>query len=380
MKCPLSEKGCGGCRGIEKPYGELLKEKTDRIRTLFPDALPVTGMEDPRYYRNKILRTFADGKSGLYHGLYRAGTHQVISVKKCLLENEQAAAAAGTALELLSRMQIKAYREDFKRGVLRHLQVRRGHRSGQMLVTVITGSEALEGGREFAVQLMRRCPQVKGVIHNINPRGDSAVLGYRSRMLAGRDEMWDTMSGLQVCLNSRSCYQINTAQAEKVYARAIAFADLSPSDTVLDAYCGVGIMGMRAARKAGSVTGIEITDDAVKCAQRAARINRIDNIRFLRGDTARVLQKEDIRPSVILTDPPRAGCSEDFLGSVLHCAPKRIVYVSCNPETLRRDADILIQGGYRIGSVQPFDMFPYTDHVETVCCLYHQKKAFITVP
>ena len=380
MKCPLSEKGCGGCQGISEAYGELLKRKSERFRSLFPDALPALGMEDPRFYRNKVLRTFANGKSGLYHGLYRTGTHQVISVRRCLLENEQAAHIAQTALDLLSGMGLRAYREDFGSGILRHLLIRRGYHSGQALVTVITGSEKFEGGREFALQLMQACPEVKGVIHNINPRGDSAVMGYRSRILAGRDEIWDTMNGLRVFLNSRSFYQVNTAQAEKLYALAIELAGLSPSDKVLDAYCGVGLLGMLAARKAGQVTGIEIIQDAVACARKTAQYNRIENIRFLKGDTAELLHKADLRPSVVFMDPPRAGCSADFMNAVLSCAPSRIVYISCNPETLRRDADLLIQGGYYMEKVQPVDLFPYTEHVETVCLLYHRRKDFISVP
>ncbi|MBO4836431.1 MAG: 23S rRNA (uracil(1939)-C(5))-methyltransferase RlmD, partial [Clostridia bacterium] len=366
MKCPLSEKGCGGCQGIDEAYGELLKRKSDRFRRLFPDALPALGMEDPRFYRNKVLRTFANGKSGLYHGLYRTGTHQVISVRRCLLENEQAAHIAQTALDLLSGMGLRAYREDFGSGVLRHLLIRRGYHSGQALVTVITGSEKFEGGREFALRLMQLCPEVKGVIHNINPRGDSAVMGYRSRILAGRDGIWDTMNGLRVFLNSRSFYQVNTVQAEKLYARAIEFAGLSPSDTVLDAYCGIGILGMLAARKAGQVTGIEIVPDAVDCAQKTAQFNHIGNIRFLKGDTAEILNKTELLPSVVFMDPPRAGCSAAFLSAILGYAPSRIVYISCNPETLRRDTDLLIRGGYRMEKVQPVDLFPYTEHVETV--------------
>ena len=369
MNCPFAAKGCGGCAGIAEKYGDLLRAKDEAVRRLFPEALPIKGMEDPRGCRNKVLRSFANGKTSLYHGMYRAGTHQIISVNRCLMENARANEIANIALDLLAEMGLPAYREDFHRGVLRHMQVRRGHASGQALVTVITGGEAFPGGREFAVRLMERCPDVKGVIHNINPRGDSAVMGYRSRVLAGRDELWDSMCGLQVCLSSRSFYQVNTAQAEKLYRCAVDFAALTPADTALDAYCGVGVIGMLAAQKAGHVTGIELIPDAVAGARRSARRNGIGNIDFICGDTAKALEKGGLSPTVIFMDPPRAGCSEVFLRGAAARRPKRIVYVSCNPATLRRDADFLEANGYKLNKVQPFDLFPYTEHVETVCLL-----------
>ena len=372
MFCPFAQKGCGGCAGIAEKYGDLLRAKEASFRRLFPDALPIVGAQEPRGCRNKVLRSFANGKSGLYHGLYRTGTHQIISVNRCLMENERANRIANEALALLADMRLPAYREDFHKGVLRHMQVRRGHTSGQALVTVITGGEDFPGGREFAARLTERCPDVAGVIHNINPRGDSAVMGYRSHVLAGRDLMWDRMCGLDVCLNHRSFYQVNTVQAEKLYARAVEWANLTPRDTLLDAYCGVGIIGMLAAKTAGHVTGIELVADAVACAKRAARRNGIENIDFLCGDTARMLGQGSLSPSVVLMDPPRAGCSEAFLRAVTACAPSRIVYISCNPLTLRRDADLLQTAGYRLDAVQPFDLFPYTGHVETVCLLTHK--------
>ena len=369
MNCPFAAKGCGGCSGIAEKYGDLLKEKNAAFKRLFPLAQPIVGMQEPQRYRNKVLRSFANGKTSLYHGMYRAGTHQIISVNRCLLENQRANEIANIALDILAGMGISAYREDFHRGILRHMQVRRGHASGQALVTVITGGEEFRGGKEFASALTERCPDVRGVIHNINPRGDSAVMGFQSHVLAGRDEIWDTMSGLDVCLTSRSFYQVNTIQAEKLYRRAIDLARLSPADAVLDAYCGVGLIGMLAAKQAGRVTGIELGSDAVRCARKAARRNQITNIDFICGDTAQALKSGGLRPSVVFMDPPRAGCSQAFLDGVIACAPARLVYISCNPSTLRRDVDILQKTGYRLDVVQPFDLFPYTAHVEAAALL-----------
>lgn len=373
MNCPIADKGCGGCRDIGARYGDLLKAKNAAYQRLFPGAEPIVGAENPRGYRNKVLRSFANGKSSLYHGIYRAGTHQIVSVRRCLIEDERANEIANMALELLEKRGLPAYREDFHKGVLRHMQVRRATRSGQALVTVITGGEDFPGGKEFAAELMERCPDVKGVIHNINPRGDSAVMGYRSHVLAGRDEIWDTLGGLRVCLTSRSFYQVNTAQAEKLYARAIEWAGLSPADRVLDAYCGVGLIGLLAAKKAGKVTGIEIVPDAIACAKKAAKVNKIDNIEFLCGDAGKALNGKELRPDVVFMDPPRAGCSKEFLQQVIQAAPGRIVYISCNPQTLRRDVDLLQRAGYRMEKAQPYDLFPYTDHVETVVLMSRVK-------
>lgn len=366
MNCPLKEKGCGGCTGIERMYGALLREKEAQFRRLFPQALPMIGMEDPRFYRNKVLRAYANGRSSLYHGIYRRQTHQIVSVKYCLLENKRANEIANIVLELLTARRIPAWREDFHRGVIRHLQIHRAHVTGQALVTLVTGSEELPGGEEIARQLMQKCPDVRGVIQNINSRDSSAVLGFRNKLLAGRDEIWDEMCGLHVCLTSRAFYQVNTVQAEKLYAKAIEFAALTPQDTVLDAYCGVGMIGMLAAAKSGQVVGIELVRDAVECARRAARVNRIDNIRFICGDACKALQDEAFKPSVVFLDPPRAGCSQAFLEALAHNRPDRIVYVSCCPETLRRDADILECSGYRPEKIQPIDLFPYTAHTEAV--------------
>lgn len=365
--CPPKSRGCGGCLKIEKDYDVYLQEKQASLRALFPDALPILPAEDPFRYRNKVLRTFADGKSELYFGMYKGGTHQVISVKECLLENKQANRIANTALELLSGMGLPAYREDFHRGFLRHMQVRRGHATGESLVTVVTGKSDFPRGREFARKLMTLCPNVKGVIQDFNDRSTSAVLGFRDRVLYGKDEIWDEMCGLKVCLTSRTFYQVNTAQAEKLYRFAVDSACLTKDDTVLDAYCGVGLIGMLAARQAGQVTGVEIVAPSIACAKKAARENGIGNIRFLCADAGKALTENPDMYSAVFVDPPRAGCSPEFLRALIAGAPKRIVYISCCPETLKRDLEILQKNGYHPGPVQPFDMFPYTEHCECVC-------------
>ncbi|MBR5230647.1 MAG: 23S rRNA (uracil(1939)-C(5))-methyltransferase RlmD [Clostridia bacterium] len=374
MKCALAEKGCGGCENLHRMYGDLLTEKQETFRRLFPECETIVGAENPCYYRNKVLRTFANGRESLFAGFYRGGTHQILSVKRCLLENKRLGQIADIAVSLLAEMQLSAYREDFGRGILRHMQLRIAPRSGQVLVTIITGGESFPGGAEFAQKLMGKCPEVSGVTHCVNERRTNAVMGFKHKVLAGRDEIWDTLCGLKVCLTSRAFYQINSPQAEKMYRRAVEWAELTKEDHVLDAYCGVGLIGQIAAGEAGRVTGVEIVKPSVECAQKSARVNCIKNIDFICADAPKALEGGKVKPTVILVDPPRAGCDKKFLEAAVHAAPRSIVYISCNPETLRRDVDYLEKHGYVLERVQPYDLFPYTPHTEAVALLRKNKK------
>ena len=369
MKCTLAEKGCGGCENLHKMYGDVLRAKGEAFKKLFPQAENIVGAHDPCYYRNKALRTFANGRESLYAGFYKAGTHQVLSVKRCLLEDKRLGQIADIAVEMLAEMRLPAYREDFGKGVLRHMQLRRAHESGQVLVTIVTGTADFPGGVEFAERLMQKCPEIRAVTQSVNDRRTSAVMGFQHKVLAGRDEIWDTLCGLKVCLTSRTFYQVNSQQAEKLYSRAIEWAQLTESDEVLDAYCGVGLIGQLAAKQAGHVTGVEIVKPSVECAKASARVNRIGNIDFICADAPKALENGKIKPSVVLVDPPRSGCEKRFLDAVAQADPSRIVYISCNPETLSRDVDLLKKSGYQLERVQPFDLFPYTGHTEAVALL-----------
>ena len=369
MQCPYFNKGCGGCSGLDLPYEATLRKKEEKLRELFPDALPIIPADKPLHYRNKSLRTFSGGKGKLISGIYRAGTHQVVEVRECMLESRRSCQVLCAATDLLRDMGLNAYNEDTGKGVLRHMQLRRAPTTGEILLTVITGSDVFPGGKEFARAIMKRFPEIKGVIHNINNRDSSAVLGFRDQLLAGRDEIRDIMCGMTAVLTSRAFYQVNTPQAEKLYRMAVEYAAPRGNETILDAYCGVGLIGMLAAGAGGNVTGIELVKPSVECAKKAARLNGLDNIRFICGDVLKALKDPEQRFDTILADPPRAGFSESFTGAVLQHKPKKIVCVSCNPETLARDLKVLTENGYSASPVQPVDLFPYTEHVETVCLL-----------
>ena len=369
MQCPYFTKGCGGCGGLDVSYEETLAKKQEAIRKLFPDALPILPADKPLHCRNKSLRTFSGGKGRLISGIYRAGTHQVVELRECALESRRSCQILSAATDLLRDMGLSAYNEDTHRGVLRHMQLRRAPATGEVLLTIITGCDVFPGGKEFAAAIMKRFPEIKGVIQNVNDRDSSAVLGFRDKLLAGKDEIRDVMCDLHAVLTSRSFYQVNTPQAEKLYRLAVSYADPLPNETLLDAYCGIGLIGMLAARSGGQVTGIELVRPAIECAKKAARLNGLDNIRFLCGDAVKALHDPSARYDTVLVDPPRAGLSDAFTRALIAHAPAKIVYVSCNPETLARDLSLLTSAGYTASPVQPVDLFPFTPHLETVVLL-----------
>lgn len=369
MKCPLTEKGCGGCVEIAVPYGEHLKCKQTMVQKLFPQALPIVGMEDPRFYRAKVLSTFANGRSGLYSGIYAANSHRVLSVGYCLLHDKRADEIVRTVREMLAGTGLKAYNEDAGTGTLRHMLVRRAAGTGEVLLTLVTAGDELPDGKAIAARIVETCPDITSVVQNINPRKTSAVLGFRERVLYGPGYIDDVLMGMQFRISSRSFYQVNSRQTEKLYRKALDLAALKGGEEVVDAYCGTGTIGILAAPHAAHVTGIEFNADAVKNAVENARLNGLENVSFLRGDAGRILREKQLAADVLFVDPPRAGCDRVFLEALCAAKIPSVVYISCNPETQARDVKFLSRHGYRLESVQPVDMFPWTAHVESVALL-----------
>ena len=370
--CRARESGCGGCPYLDIAYPEQLKKKQALAKkhlSTFGKPRSILGMEDPNHYRNKAIATFAMDKSGLVSGIYREGSHEVVSVTQCLLHapqtDEVLAAALGTARE----MNIKAYDEDRHTGVLRHVLVRRGHISGQIMVVLVTATSHLPAKEEFVKRLVAKHPGIVTVVQNINPRQSSAVLGFVEHVLYGPGRIEDTLCGLNFLISPRSFYQVNSVQTEVLYNEAIRMAELNGDDTIIDAYCGIGTLTLCAAQKAGQAIGIEVNPAAVTNAIRNTRNNGISNACFIKGDAGRVMTdmaQLGKTADVVFMDPPRAGASEEFIWSVSALAPKKIVYVSCNVETQARDLKLFHHRGYRVRAIQPVDMFPHTEHVECV--------------
>ena len=406
--CPVS-RACGACQQVDVPYAQQLADKDARVAELFAGVADVSalrsiiGMDDPFHYRNKVVSPYApgrklpggdgrgakaagkrdgraagkrDGKRGqgerreVLCGMYAAGTHRIIPTDGCLIENEEAKRIIRAVRDLMGRFGIEPYREDAGTGFLRHAVVRVGHTSGGILVTLVTNGREFPGSKAFCRELVKRCPTITTVVQNVNERQTNVILGEREQTLYGPGFILDKLCGLSFRISSRSFYQVNAVQTEVLYRRAIELAHLSKTEVVVDAYCGTGTIGLVAAQQgAAQVIGVDSVTSAIRDARENARHNGVENARFVAadaGDFMRELAAQGERVDVLLMDPPRAGSSEEFLGAAVQLAPSRIVYISCNPVTQVRDLAFLRERGYVVRAVQPVDMFPHTEHIETI--------------
>lgn len=373
----IYEKKCGGCRYLSCTYEEQLKKKQEMIRReleQFPELKrkihPMTGMENPWHYRNKVTAAFGrDKKGNPISGVYQKGTHHVLPVESCLIEDELSDRIIGTIRGMLRSFKIKVYDEDTGYGLLRYVLVRRGFSTGQVMVVLVTASPVLPSKRNFTQALLQAHPEITTVVQNVNTRTDSMILGDRQQVLYGKGYIEDVLCGYRFRISPASFYQINPIQTEKLYRKALELAALTGKETVIDAYCGIGTIGLAASAHAGSVTAIELNPDAVQDAIGNAKRNGVRNVRFVKGDAGDVISRmaaEGAKADVLFMDPPRNGSTEQFLRSAARLGPDRIVYISCNPETLGRDLKILRGLGYAAREAWGVDMFPWVGHTECV--------------
>lgn len=377
MTCPISYK-CGGCDFSDRPYSEELYSKQQYVRhqvASFGPVAPIMGMDSPLHYRNKVQAVFGYDRSGqIISGLYRKGSHMLVPVRDCELEFEEAASILSSIRRLMKSFHLAPYNEDSFKGDLRHVLLRKGHNSGQILVVLIFGNPYFKSKKEFVKTLLQQHPEITTVCFQVNDEKTSMVLSEkRIETLYGDGYITDTLCGLEFRISPASFYQINSSQTERLYEVAIRMARLTGNERVLDAYCGTGTIGLCAARKAREVVGVELNEEAVKDAVENAKRNNISNASFITAD-ASVFCKEMAKAKehfdVAFLDPPRSGSDERFLASLIRLAPDTIVYISCNPETQRRDLRYLLSfGPYKVYGSQPVDMFPRTEHVENVVLL-----------
>lgn len=373
-KCPVANR-CGGCQYMGMPYEKQLVLKQEKVQNLFPtykEIQPVIGMENPAYYRCKVQAAFGWQKGKVISGTYEAASHRIVPVDECLLEDQQADAILATVRKLMTSFKIMPYNEDRRTGVMRHVLIRKGYFSGQILVVLVTGSYQFPGKNNFVAALCKAHPEITTVIHNINGAKTSMVLGEQSKTIKGPGFITDQLLDCTFRISAGSFYQVNPIQTEKLYSQALQMAELSGTDSVLDAYCGTGTIGILAAKAVKTVIGVELNRQAVQDAIINAKINQVQNIRFVCDDAGKFLQKAAAKnevPEVVIMDPPRAGSDEAFLSALVYASPKKVVYISCNPETQARDVRYLTKHGYKITNMQPVDLFPNTDHVENICCL-----------
>lgn len=374
-ECPVYKK-CGGCQLLHMDYEKQLAWKKQQVAELlkpYGKLEGIIGMEEPKYYRHKVHAVFGmDGRGHSVSGVYREGTHQIVPVDTCLLENQKADAIIRTVRKLLKSFKIKVYDEDTGYGLLRHVLVRVGYRTGQIMVILVLRSPILPSKNHFVEALRKEHPQITTVVVNVNDKRTSMVLGDKEQVIYGPGYIEDELCGKTFKISPKSFYQVNPAQTEILYQKAVEFASLSGKETVLDAYCGTGTIGMIAADKAGKCIGVELNKDAVRDAIAGAKRNGIANIRFYQADAGEFMEElagSREKVDVVLMDPPRTGSSEQFLSSLTKLGPKKVVYVSCNPETLARDLKFLCGKGYRMQRGVAVDMFPFTRGIECVCLL-----------
>ena len=377
--CPYAKK-CGGCDYQGISYEEQLKKKQSYIRKLmepYGKVQPIIKMADPYHYRHKVQAAFDCTRRGqIVAGVYQKNSHDVVDIESCQIENEEADAIIRDVKNMLRSFRIKTYDEDTGYGLLRHVLVRKGYHSGQIMVVLVLADAILPSKNNFVKALRKNHPDISTVVINVNDKRTSMVLGERNITVYGKGYIEDSLLGCTFRISPNSFYQVNPKQTEILYKKAIDCAGLTGKETVIDAYCGTGTIGLIASKSAKQVIGVELNKDAIRDAITNAKRNDIHNVRFYNQDAGEFMvemaQKGE-HADVVIMDPPRTGSDEAFLSSVVRLAPKRVVYVSCGPESLARDLKYLTKHGYRMKECTPVDMFPFTRHVETVVLLSQQK-------
>lgn len=371
--CPIVNK-CGGCQYIGMDYKKTLAMKQNYIEKLlgkFGKIEPIIGMDDPYYYRNKVCSTFQHKDKGeIISGIYKEGTHKVIPVEKCFIEDEKADEIIATIRSMLKSFKITAYNEDSGYGLLRHVLIRTGKNTGQIMVILVTSTVVFPSKKNFAKALKAKHPEITTIIQNINPEDTTMVLGKRNEVIYGKGYIEDILCGKKFRLSPNSFYQVNPIQTEKIYKLAIEYAGLTGNETVIDAYCGIGTIGLVSSDYAKSVLGVELNKDAVKDAIINSKINECDNIRFFANDAGKYMTQmaaSNEHADIVFMDPPRSGSTTVFIDAIHKLAPSKVVYISCGPESLKRDLEYFIKKKkYIIKHIRPVDMFAFTKEIETV--------------
>ena len=373
-ECKYAKK-CSGCQLQNLSYEEQLRLKQVKVIRLIGRLCHVDeiiGMEDPLNYRNKTQTIFGVKEGKIISGIYQSTAKKIVAVDDCMLETKEANEICKTLRKLFTSFKIKPYDFKTRAGFIKHVLVRKGFNSGEILVVLVTAKGEFKSTRSFVNELVRRHPNITSIVWNINPTDTALFLGEKSEVLYREGYINESLCGLNFRISPRSFFQVNTVQAEVLYKKAKEFADLRDNEVVVDAYCGTGTIGLSMADSAKKVIGVELNKDAVKDAKENAKLNGISNAQFFNGDAGDFmvdLANKNETVDILIADPPRAGCSIKFLKSTVKLKPKRMVYISCNPETLARDLHYLVKNGYKVDKAQPVDMFPYTNHVEVVVSL-----------
>lgn len=382
--CPVFEK-CGGCDFMHIKYSHQLKIKSNivtgnlqRIGGIYEDEYEydgIVGAENTLNYRNKSQLPVGRLKGEAILGFYSKGSHDIVPASSCLIQQESINTAARIFTEYANKNKLSIYDEKTHRGILRHLYIRTGNNTGEMLLTIVTNSAKPLPDTDYLIQSLQDHLDIKGVIQNINIEKTNLILGKENRIIHGENSITSMIGELKFKISMESFFQINPEQTYKLYSKALEYADLTGKETVFDLYCGAGSISLFLAKKAKNVIGVEIVEKAIENARENARINQIENAEFYTGDCTGIVSKlikSGKSADVVVVDPPRKGCSGELLSFLSEISPGKIVYVSCNSATLARDAKILKEYGYKLKRVCAVDMFPNSGHVETVVLLQRQ--------
>ena len=377
-KCPHFNQ-CGGCQLQHISYEQQseLKQKTvEKLMNSFHEVNDILTMKEPYFYRNKVHSTAAyDTKGKIVTGMYEKNTHNVIPIENCIIQDSRADEITASIRGIMKTYKMRPFNEDSGEGFLRHILVKTGFASNQIMVVLVVSSQVFEGKKNFVSLLLKKHPDITTIVMNINNRKTSVVLGDTEKVLYGKGYIEDTLCGCVFQISPKSFYQINPIQTEVLYNKAIEMAKLKGHEEVIDAYCGIGTISLIVSSKVKSVIGVELNKDAVKDATNNAKINKISNVHFYNDDAGNFMddlarKKQSI--DTVFMDPPRSGSDEKFLSSMMNLAPRQIIYISCNPITQQRDLEYLTKHDYTVSEIQPVDMFPQTMHVE--CIVRIEKK------
>ena len=379
-ECPISA-SCGGCDFWHMDYEEECRLKAERVRQALNriggeslEEIPLLAAPTCYDYRNKAQYPVASKKGKAYAGFFRAGTHQVVENDRCRILPEETDRVKEIVVDYVNQNKVSTYDEAAQKGLLRHIYVRRGAVSGQILVCLVVNGRKLPK----ADALIERLKTVEGfttLVLAVNTRPGNAILGDEFITLYGPGYIEDTLCGLNFRLSPRSFYQVNHHQAQRLYEAAISQAEITKEDLVLDLYCGVGTITLAMAKAAGKVIGVEVVEQAVQDAKDNAKRNGIENAEFFCGDAGKAalaLEEQGIKPDVIVVDPPRKGLNGDTIEALHRMAPRRIVYVSCDPATLARDVALLKERGYVLKNAMAADLFPRCAHVESIVTMIRE--------
>lgn len=381
VDCPVFRQ-CGGCAFRHITYEEELRLKQKAVQ----DALqrlggfqlepePILGCEEPDHYRNKAqypLGTDRQGKA--VAGFYARRSHRIVPVLDCALQDPAFGPVVKLVVDFINSRHLAVYDESTGKGLLRHLFLRRGHRTGEMMVCLVSTSRQIPFLDELIQKLTATFPHIVSIALNINKEKTNVILGQQTITVYGKDYIDDILLDVKLSIAPAAFYQVNSAQTERLYQLGYAYGELKPDDRLLDLYCGIGSIGLGACSRVASLTGVEVVEAAVDSARRNAAQNQLKAEFFCAdaGEAARQLADRGETPSIIIVDPPRKGCDEQVLDSIVRMAPERVVMISCNPATAARDCKWLAEHGYQLVKYRPVDLFARTGHVETVCLLTKQ--------